>query len=279
MCDQCLYFIAKADDDDFLDSLDLTYAERALLEKLYKEGEESIADLLELQGKALDEAIQELSDELITDADELLKVILLVQTGDFFQEQFEQAVHDAFMPLFHLAGESEVINISADTKWEQENKAAAAFATKLKKLVPDMNETSADRMIRSFQKAIEAGETPAERAAMVKEVSKQAANGEEGPFNMTRAVTVSRTLSTAAANGGKLEGWKQSGLVKKKRWRAASNKRTRKDHKEANGQTVDIEKPFLIGKGKAKEKMMHPGDPSGSAKQIVNCRCTMQAVF
>lgn len=275
MCDQCLYLIAKADDDDFLDSLDLTHAERALFEKLYKDGEESIADLLELQGKALDDAIQELSDELAADADELWKVILAVQAGDFFQEKFEQAVYDAFMPLFHLAGESEAVGINPEAKWEQENKAAAKFAKKLKKLVPAMNETSADHMIRSFQKAIESGDTPAERAVLVKEVSKQAAKGEEGPFSMARAVRVSRTISTAAANGGKLEGWKQSGLVKKKRWRAANNKRTRKDHKEANGQTVDIEKPFKVGG----EKMMYPGDPAGSAKQIVNCRCTMQAVF
>ncbi|MGK5512197.1 phage minor head protein [Brevibacillus formosus] len=275
MCDQCLHLIAKADDDDFLDSLELTHAERSLLEKLYKEGEESIADLLELQGKALDDAIQELSDELATDADELWKVILLVQTGDYFQEKFEQAVYDAFMPLFNLAGESEAVGINTEAVWEQENKAAAKYAEKLKKMVPAMNDTSADRMIRSFKRAIEEGKTPAERAVLVKEVSKQAASGEEGPFNMNRAVTVARTMSTAAANGGKLEGWKQSGLVKKKRWRAANNKRTRKDHKEANGQTVDINKPFKVGG----EKLMHPGDPSASAKQIVKCRCTMQAVF
>ena len=275
MCDQCLHLIAKADDDEFLDSLNLTHAERKLLEKLYKDGEESIADLLELQGKALDEAIQDLSDELAADADELWKVILQVQSGDFFQDKFEEAVYNSFMPLFNLAGESEAIGINADAKWEQENKAAAKFAKKLKKLVPAMNGTSADRMIRSFRKAIKAGKTPAERAVLVKEVSKQAAEGEEGPFNMNRAVTVSRTISTAAANGGKLEGWKQSGLVKKKRWRSANNKRTRKDHREANGQTVDIDKPFRVGG----EKLMHPGDPSGSAKQIVKCRCTMQAVF
>ncbi|MED1954918.1 phage minor head protein [Brevibacillus centrosporus] len=275
MCDQCLHLIAKADDDDFLDSLDLTHAERQLLEKLYKEGEESIADLLELQGKALDEAIQELSEELATDSDELWKVILQVQEGDFFQEKFEQAVYDAFMPLFQLAGESEAIGINSEATWNQENKAAAKFAKKLKKLVPAMNSTSADHMIRSFKRAIETGKTPAERATLVKEVSKQAASGEEGPFTMARSVKVSRTLSTAAANGGKLEGWKQSGLVKKKRWRAANNKRTRKDHKTANGQEVEIDKPFIVGG----EKLMHPGDPAGSAKQIVHCRCTMQAVF
>ena len=275
MCDHCLYLIAKADDDDFLDSLDLNHTERKLLEELYKNGEEIIVDLLELQGKALNDAIQELSDEMAVDHDELWKVILQIQAGDFFQEKFEQALYDAFMPLFSLAGESEAVGINPDAKWEQENKAAAKFAKKLKKLVPAMNETSADRMIRSFKGAIEAGKTPAERAVLVKEVSKQAASGEEGPFNMSRAVTVARTISTAAANGGKLEGWKQSGLVKKKRWRAANNKRTRKDHKEANGQEVDIDKPFIVGG----EKLMHPGDPAGSAKQIVQCRCNMQAVF
>lgn len=275
MCDQCLYLIAKADDDDFFDSLDLTYAERKLLEKLYKEGEDYIADILEKQGKAIDEAIQELSDELAVDEKELWKVILQVQSGDFFQSKFEQAVYDAFIPLFHFAGESEAVGINPDAKWEAENKNAAKFAKRLKKLVPAMNETSSDHMLRSFKRAIEQGKTPAERAVLVKEVSKQAAKGEEGPFTMTRAVTISRTLSTAAANGGKLEGWKQSGLVKKKRWRAANNKRTRKDHRDADGQEVEIDKPFIVGG----EKLMHPGDPKGSAKQIVKCRCNMQAVF
>lgn len=275
MCDQCIYLIAKADDDQFLDSLDLSYVERSLLEKLYRDGEDCIADILEKQGMALHEAIQELSDELLVDEKELWKVLLDIRSGDYFQTKFEQAVYDAFLPLFHVAGESEAINLNEQAKWEVKNKAASQFTKKLKKLVPAMNDTSSDQMIHAFQDAIKQGKTLQERAKLVKEISKQAANGEDGPFSMERAVRITRTLSTAAANGGKLEGWKQSGVIKKKRWRSANNKRTRKDHKAANGQVVDIDKPFRIGG----EKLMHPGDLNGSAKQIIHCRCTIQLVF
>ncbi|MED0735660.1 phage minor head protein [Aneurinibacillus thermoaerophilus] len=275
MCRQCLERIIKADNDEFLESLDLTNAEREILEKLYEKSEEMIADILELQGQALHEAIQELSDELLVDETELYKVILAVQASDFFQEKFEKAVYDAFIPFFHLAGETELSSLVEGKRWSVENKAAARFALRLKKLVPDMNETSANIMLRSFQQAIKQGKTPSERANLVREISAQAAKGEEGPFSIQRAVTIARTMSTSAANGGKLEGWKQSEVVTSKKWRSANNSRTRPDHKAANGQIVPLDKPFIVGG----EKLMHPGDPRGSAKQIVHCRCTMQAVI
>lgn len=104
MCKDCWELIAKADDTEFLDSLELTHAERTVLEELYKQGETRIVEILELQGKALHDAILELSEELLFDIGELGKVLLSVQSGDLFTVQFEQAVYDAFTPLYHLAG-------------------------------------------------------------------------------------------------------------------------------------------------------------------------------
>jgi hypothetical protein len=275
MCKACLEYIIKAEIDDFLDSLDLTNAERAVLEELFNNGEQDIIDILEAQGKELDDAIQELSEELLVDENELYKVILDVQAGDFFQSKFEQAVYDAFMPLFYLAGESELTAYNPDKTWSVKNTAAAKFSKKLKKLVPDMNKHSAEVMLNAFKHAIERGDTPSERAQLVQEVSAQAAKGEAGPFTMQRAMRISRTMSTAAANGGKLEGWKQSDVVTKKLWRSANQSRTRKSHKKANGQEKPLDEPFEVGD----DELMHPGDPNGSAKEIVNCRCTMQAVM
>jgi hypothetical protein len=275
MCRECLVLIAKADDDEYLDSLDLRNVDRKTLETLYKAGEDAIAELLKLQGTELDAAIQELSDELAADPDELLKVILQVQNGETFQKVFEDTLHAAFRPLFDLAGESEAIAVNEDAKWKIENKAAAAFTKKLSKLVPSLNETVQSQLLTAFEGAIMEGKTPAERATLVKEISRQAADGEEGPFSMTRAVRISRTLTTAAANGGKVEGWKQSGVVQGKRWRSANNKRTRKSHRRADGQVRPLDKPFKVGKS----ELMYPGDPSGPAAEIIHCRCTMQAVF
>lgn len=275
MCESCWALIAKADDDEFLDSLELTYVERKVLEELYKQGEDRIIEILELQGQELQDAIGQLSEEALGDIGELAKVLISLHTSDVFADLFEEAVQEAFEPLFHLAGETELLGLNEDKAWNIKNKAAQRFVKNIKALVPDMNNSSTDTLLRSFEKAIEAGKTPSERALLVQEISNQAFTGEDGPFSMQRAQRVSRTMSTAAANGGKLEGWKQSDIAKGKRWRSAGGKRTRKTHRKANGQIVDLDKPFTVGKS----KLMYPGDPNGEVGEIVNCRCTMQLVL
>lgn len=51
-------------------------------------------------------------------------------------------------------------------------------------------------------------------------------------------------MSTAAANGGKMEGWKQSEVVTGKKWRSSKGDRTRKTHRKANGQVQPLDKPL-----------------------------------
>lgn len=275
MCEACWELIAKADDDEFLDSLELTYVERKLLEELYKQGEDRIMEILELQGQALQDAIAELSEESLGDIGELGKVLIALHATDVFADLFEEAVQGAFEPLFQLAGESELLQLDEGKVWSTKNKAAKKFVKEIRSLVPDMNQSSTDTLLRSFEKAIEEGNTPSERALLVQEISAQAAGGEDGPFSMRRAQRISRTMSTAAANGGKLEGWKQSEIAKGKKWRSAAGTRTRKTHRKANGQVVDLDKPFKVGKS----KLMYPGDPAGDPEEIINCRCAMQLVL
>ncbi|MDO7908438.1 phage minor head protein [Paenibacillus sp. JX-17] len=275
MCESCWVLIAKADDDEFLDSLDLNHAERAVLNELYKQGESRVTEILELQGKELLAAILELSEELQVDPDELARLIEDVQSGELFQVKFIEAIQEAFAPLFQYAGETELKALDESKVWAVENTAAARFTSQLEDLVPSMNDTTKDVMLRSLERAIAEGATPSERALLVQEVSRTAAEGEEGPFSMQRAQRVARTFSTAAANGGKLEGWRQSEIAKGKRWRSAAGTRTRKSHRKANNQVVPLEKPFDVGDS----KLMHPGDPAGESKEIVNCRCSMQLVI
>ncbi|CAI6074384.1 hypothetical protein PAECIP112173_02326 [Paenibacillus sp. JJ-100] len=275
MCESCWKLIAKADDDEFLDSLELSYVERKLLEELYKQGEDRIMEILELQGQALQNAIAELSEESLGDIGELGKVLLALHTSDVFSDLFETAVQEAFEPLFDLAGETELLQLDEEKIWSTGNKAAKHFVKEIRDLVPDMNKASTDTLLRSFEKAIEEGKTPSERALLVQEISAIAATGEDGPFTMQRAQRISRTMSTAAANGGKLEGWKQSEVAKGKKWRSAAGTRTRKTHRKANGQTVDLDKLFKVGRS----KLMYPGDPAGSPEEIMNCRCSMQLVL
>jgi len=96
-------------------------------------------------------------------------------------------------------------------------------------------------------------------------------------FEHYRARRIARTETINATNSATLEGWRQSDVIGGKQWVCAMSDNSRKSHKKANGQIVDIDKPFIVDG----EKLMHPGDTSmgASAENVINCRCTMKSVL
>lgn len=87
----------------------------------------------------------------------------------------------------------------------------------------------------------------------------------------SRAQTIARTESHQAANVTAQGTASASGIVMRRQWISASGERTRDAHKRANGQIVDMHQPFSVGG----ESLMFPGDPNGSAKNVINCRCAV----
>jgi len=95
--------------------------------------------------------------------------------------------------------------------------------------------------------------------------------------NKASAVRTARTAITSAENGGRQASYnraKAMGIKVKKQWMATIDGRTRHEHGQADGQEVDVDKPFDVGG----EKLMFPGDMSGSPENVYNCRCTMVTV-
>lgn len=84
-----------------------------------------------------------------------------------------------------------------------------------------------------------------------------------------RSERIARTESMGAANAGALEGYLQTGLVKGKEWIATYDERTRHSHAAADGQVTKLSGTFTVDG----EKLAFPGDPNGSAGNIINCRC------
>jgi hypothetical protein len=54
-----------------------------------------------------------------------------------------------------------------------------------------------------------------------------------------------------------------------KEWGATEDDRTRPTHSDANGQRVPVNSAFDVGGA----GMDRPGDPSGPAEEVINCRC------
>jgi len=104
-----------------------------------------------------------------------------------------------------------------------------------------------------------------------------------GSISKLRARTIARTETHAAANYGANVAAKKTDLPMNREWISAKDKRTRTtedgdlfDHVGANGQIVGQDEPFQIARlDGGTEPLMYPGDPSGSAGNVINCRCAL----
>lgn len=95
-----------------------------------------------------------------------------------------------------------------------------------------------------------------------------------------RAVVVARTEALGALNGSRADAFEafaeeDEGDVEYERmWLATIDHRTRPTHgrppRGADGQRVGIGEPFMVGGF----PLMFPGDPSGPAQEVIQCRCT-----
>lgn len=61
---------------------------------------------------------------------------------------------------------------------------------------------------------------------------------------------------------------KEKGCDVVKQWDSTLDGRTRDSHAKVDGEIRDTDKPFSNG-------LMFPGDPNGSAAEVVNCRCAL----
>jgi len=130
-------------------------------------------------------------------------------------------------------------------------------------------------LVRALAQAFLEGLTQSETVKSILEVIKS--------ISKMRARTIARTETHGAANYGANEAAKKTDLPMNREWISAQDKRTRTtedgdlfDHVGANGQIVGAEQPFQIAKlDGGTEALMFPGDPNGSAGNVINCRCAL----
>jgi hypothetical protein len=94
-----------------------------------------------------------------------------------------------------------------------------------------------------------------------------------------RATTVARTEAIGALNAAKLEAfrqyrdeWGEDDLVKV--WISTDDARTRPTHAAADGQRAGLDEAFIVGGA----RLQFPGDPTGPADEVINCRCGLLLV-
>lgn len=89
------------------------------------------------------------------------------------------------------------------------------------------------------------------------------------------SMRAARTSLTGAENAGRIGSYRRAsgmGIELQKQWMAALDSRTRDSHRELDGEKADIDGRFSNG-------LSYPGDPTGPASEVWNCRCTMAAAL
>lgn len=107
-------------------------------------------------------------------------------------------------------------------------------------------------------------------------------------YTRMRAMRIARTESTTAANYGSQLAAEDSDYECGKVWIPVVDARTRLSHKQMEGlEAIGLYDSFTVGITKGNqadavitgsEPMQYPGDPTASAANVVNCRCTHAVV-
>jgi len=87
-----------------------------------------------------------------------------------------------------------------------------------------------------------------------------------------RAKTVAVTEVNRAFHFGSLALAMQAPGAVVKKWIAKDDRATRPAHAAADNQKQPVMQPFIVGG----EPLMAPGDPSGSAWNVISCRCELR---
>lgn len=89
--------------------------------------------------------------------------------------------------------------------------------------------------------------------------------------SMNSSILIARTETTRLENLARTDTFKNAedlGIKIQKQWISTIDNRTRSSHASMMQETVPIDEPFSNG-------LMFPGDPTGDASEVCNCRCTM----
>lgn len=182
-------------------------------------------------------------------------------------EVFSKKAKPLILEIIKEAGEFAMNQVGRYDFDPSDTKTAEWILMKAMKFAVDVNETTKNKLKLSLAEGLLLGEGIPDLAKRVDDVM-------DGRI-LSSAETIARTETLSSSNAGTLFGYEQTGIIQKKEWLATMDGKTRDAHMTADGQTVGIDESFKVdGEG-----LQYPGDPSGSASNIINCRCTLLPVI
>lgn len=118
------------------------------------------------------------------------------------------------------------------------------------------------------------GDDPDQLAARIEAVLSMTASERWPERARTIAVTEANRANNAGAYAAGLQAESVEGIGLQKRWMATEDRRTRPDHRHADGQLRGLRQPFMVGGW----PLQFPGDPTGPPEQVIWCRCSLVVI-
>jgi len=176
----------------------------------------------------------------------------------FFDKSSELGIRQSLSEILGLSGES------LDEAAEQAKRIAWVKGKRVisTQKITGINRTTQEMVANQLRTGLEAGEGLNELTARIK-----TALGS----NRARALGIARTQTAGAVGTGRHAGMQKAG-VELKAWITSGDLEVRDAHKNAGikyAEGIPLDQPFEVDR----ELLMYPGDPAGSAANIINCRC------
>jgi len=182
-----------------------------------------------------------------------IKKALLDFDWEMENERLIAAITPSELKILKISGKAALARVGVSKPFISEGFIGIWLQNQIKVDSSLINKTTRTKLSKQYYEALANGEGINEIKERVKNVYKIRGDAE--------AVRIARTQTGAIINEASVEAYKQSGVVKKKEWIATMDDRVRPEHAAADGQIVDVDKPFEVG-----------GVLMNAPSQI-NCRC------
>jgi len=184
------------------------------------------------------------------------KIRVINQT--FFDKAAELGIRQTLSEISDLSGEE----LTNATEMAQRRPAVKASLLKSSQRITKVNAATQSKVAEHLRRGLDAGEGLNELTARIRQTLGS---------NRARALSIARTQTAGAVGTGRHAGMHHAG-VELKSWVTSGDDHVRPAHSEAGSryaEGIPLDVPFTVGG----EMLMYPGDPAGSAGNIINCRC------
>jgi hypothetical protein len=216
----------------------------------------------------LKKALSELKGQQKADPEQVIaRVVFDLAIEDGKVKVINKTFFEKAAELGIRQGVAEILGLSGDKLDEAAEQArhlpyAKASLARSSHNISQINRTTQEAVANHLRRGMEAGEGLNDLTERVKGVLSS---------NRARALRIARTQTAGAVNTGRHAGFKHAG-VELKTWLTSGDDQVRDSHVDAGRRYaggIPLDQPFIIDG----DFLMYPGDPAGSAANIINCRC------